>query len=194
MLINPFSANVAQAMMSDHINLIMACSIEFDSGTTRVHTGTGSVVLNGEVYLGLGILGQISAVKEQDTTSPTQVNLTLAGLDTSMLSTFLNENCVGKPVAVYVSCLDGNFNVIDTDLIFKGKIRDTSVLAGSNGAINCTVSNIFEEWANGKTWRYTDESQRKLNSGDRIFRYVAQMSERSIYWGSKKDAAPFIYK
>lgn len=111
-----------------------------------------------------------------------------------MLSIFLNENCVGKFVSIRVAALDDDFNVLDSDLVFKGKIRDTALLAGENSAINVTVSNIFEEWANGKSWRYTDESQRKKNNDDRIFRYVSQMSDRSIYWGSKKDAPPFTYK
>lgn len=194
MLINPFSQTVAQAMMGELVNLIVACEIVFDSGVTRVHSGTGFVILNGESYSGIGILGQVGAVKEQNTTSPTQLNLTLAGLDTSMLSIFLNENCVGKFVSMRVAALDDDFNVLDSDLVFKGKIRDTAVLAGKNSAINVTVSNIFEEWANGKSWRYTDESQRKKNNDDRIFRYVSQMSDRSIYWGSKKDAPPFTYK
>ncbi len=34
--------------------------------------------------------------------------------------------------------------------------------------------------------------QRK--NGDRIFRYVAQMADQAIYWGSKKNAPAFIYK
>lgn len=194
MLINPFSQNVAQAMMEQHVDLIMAAEIQFPSGTTRVHTGTGFILLQGEQYSGLGVIGQIGAVKEQNSTSPTQLNLTLAGLDTSLLSTFLNENCVGRPVTIYVATMDNNFNVLDSDLVFSGKIRDTAVLAGENSAINLTVSNIFEEWALGKSWRYTDESQRKKNNDDRIFRYVSQMSDRSIYWGSKKDAPEFIYK
>ncbi|MEQ4986178.1 hypothetical protein ABN080_01680 [Proteus sp. fly-1089] len=42
--------------------------------------------------------------------------------------------------------------------------------------------------------RFTDESWSSRRQGDRIFRYVAQMAERAIYWGSKKDAPAFIYK
>lgn len=194
MLINPFSENVAAAMSDPLVNLIVATEIVFDSGTTRVHSGTGTVILNGNPYLGVGVLGQIGEVKEQNTTSPTQISLTLAGIDTSMVSIFLNENCVGKFVSVFVGVLDDNFNVVDADLIFKGKIRDTALLAGANSAINLTVSNVFEDWALGQSWRYNDESQRKKNGDDRIFRYVSQMADRSIYWGSKKDAPPFIYK
>lgn len=194
MLISPFSTNVATALLDPQVNLVIGVEIAFDSGTTRVHSGTGPVILQGNVFLGLGILGQVGEIKEQNTSSPTQLALTLSGITTDMISIFLNENCVGKYVRIFVAVLDDSFEVLDSDLIFKGRIRDTAVIGGKNNAINVTVSNIFEDWANGQSWRYTDESQMKKNNGDRIFRYVSQMSDRSIYWGSKKDAPPFIYK
>lgn len=193
MLVNPFSQTVAQAMFASHVNLLMAVEIIFDSGITRVHSGSGVIVIEGNSYIGVGILGQIGDVKEQNSTSATQLSLTLAGLESSLLSTFLNENCVGKKVSCFVGVLNDDFALIDYDVVFRGKIRDTAVLAGQNGAINLTVSNVFEEWAHGKSWRYTDDSQKKRNNGDRIFRYVVQMSDRSIYWGSKKDAPAFRY-
>lgn len=193
MLVNPFSVNVATAMAQDTVNLVLAAEILFDSGPTRVHTGTGNVVIENNNYIGLGILGQVDSVKEQNNTSATQLNLTMAGLDSNMIATILNENCVGRKASMFVGVLDDDFNLTDYDVVFRGKIRNTALIAGSKGAINVTVSNIFEEWARAKAWRYTDESQRQLNGGDRIFRYVAQMADYSIYWGSKKDAPPFRY-
>lgn len=193
MLLNPFSQTVAQAMMGDAINLVLAAEIMFASGPTRVHTGTGNVVIEGNNYLGVGTMGSVDSVKEQNSTTATQLNLTLAGLDTSMISIVLNENCVGRPASIFVGVLDDNFNLIDYDVVFRGKIRNTALLAGSKGAVNVTISNIFEEWSRAKAWRFTDECQRQLHDDDRIFRYVSQMADRSLFWGSKKDAPPFRY-
>lgn len=193
MLINPFSQTVAQAMLEQHINLVLAAEILFDSGPTRVHSGTGNVVINGNNYIGIGLLGKVDKVSEQNTTSATQLNLTLAGLEPTMIATILNENCVGKQASMFIAVLDDDFTLISYDMMFRGRIRNTALLAGSKGAINLTVSNIFEEWSQPKTWRYTDESQRSLHADDRIFRYVAQMADRSIFWGSKKDAPGFLY-
>ena len=193
MLVNPFSQTVADAMMSDHLDLLLAAEINFDSGTTRVHSGTSTYTIDGNAFLGVGVLGSVSEVKEQNSTSPTQLNLTLAGLDTGLIGTILNENCVGKLGSIYIGVLNENGDLIDYDPLFRGKIRSTTLMAGAKGAINLTLSNIFEDWSLGKSWRYTDESQRKRNGDDRIFRYVPQMADRSIYWGSKKDAPLFRY-
>jgi len=193
MLVNPFSQTVADAMMSDHLDLILAAEIDFESGVTRVHSGTGNFTIAGNNFIGVGSLGAISEVKEQNTTSPTQLNLTLGGLDTALIGTILNENCVGRFGSIYIGVLNENGALIDYDPLFRGKIRSTTLVTGNKGAINLTLSNIFEDWSRGKSWRYTDESQRKRNGDDRIFRYVPQMADRSIYWGSKKDAPPFRY-
>lgn len=194
MLINPFSAAVADAMLQDNINLVLAVEILFESGPTRVHTGTGVITINSLPFIGIGLLGQIDPVKEQNVTNATQLNLTLAGIETTLLATILNENCVGRSSTMYVGVMNDDFVMTDYDIVFRGKIRNTALLAGAKGAISITVSNIFEEWSHAKDWRYTDESQRKLNDNDRIFRYVPQMADRSIYWGSKKDAPAFLYK
>ena len=193
MLINPFSTTVAQAMMNDHLDLLIAAELNFDSGVTRVHSGTGNFTIAGNNFIGVGTLGSVSEVKEQNSTSPTQLNLTLGGLDTALIATVLNENCVGKLGSLYIGVLDEDGVLIDYDVLFRGKIRSTTVVAGNKSAINLTLSNIFEDWSRGKSWRYTDESQRQRNGDDRIFRYVPQMADRSIYWGSKKDAPPFRY-
>ena len=79
-------------------------------------------------------------------------------------------------------------------LQFKGRIAQTPVKAGKTNTIQLTISNIFEDWQKGLNMRNTDESHRRLHPDDRFFRYQNEMADRSIYWGSKKDAPGFIYK
>lgn len=195
MIVNPFSIGVANALMQKHVDMALAAEFDFgDIGTTRVHTGVGDITINGFVYFGLGNMGEVGQVTEQNSTSPTQLSLTLSGLDTQMISIVLNERCIGRSVKTFIVVFGDNMTTLAYNGLFAGKITGTSLVAGAQGAVQFTVSNIFEEWSKGKPWRYTDDSQRKLQNNDRIFRYVAQMSERSIYWGSKKDAPPFRYE
>lgn len=94
---------------------------------------------------------------------------------------------------LYLVAMDDNGVVQVADLIFKGKVSGTGATAGETNALQYTVSNIFEDWQRPFPDRYTDESHQSIQPGDRLFRYVAQMAERSIYWGSKKDAPGFTY-
>lgn len=193
MLYSPFSDSMITWLSRDRVTAVLAANVQFESGIAYVHSGTGTLVLGGYVYYGMGTMGAIDDVNETNTTSPTQLRMTLSGLDMSLFAKTLNERCVGKPAELYLVAMDDNGVVQVADLIFKGRVSGTGATSGENNALQYTVSNIFEDWQRPFPDRYTDESHQASQPGDRIFRYVAQMAERSIYWGSKKDAPGFTY-
>lgn len=193
MLYTPFSGQMVDYLSRDRVTAVIAAQIQFESGTAYVHSGTGTLVLGGYVYHGVGTLGAVDDVQETGTTSPTQLKLTLSGLDMSLFAKTLNERCVGRPAELHLVALDDAGVARVADLIFKGKVSSTGATAGDTNALQYTVSNIFEDWQRPFPDRFTDESHQAAQPGDRIFRYVAQMSERPIYWGSKKDAPGFTY-
>jgi hypothetical protein len=193
MLYSPFSESMVDYLSRDRVTAVIAAKIEFESGTVYVHSGTGPLTLDGYVYYGMGRLGSVDDVEETHTTSPTRLKLTLSGLDVGLFATTLNERCVGRPAELYLVALDDAGLPEVAELIFKGRVSGTGATAGDTAALQYTISNVFEDWQRPFPDRYTDESQQARQPGDRIFRYVAQMSERSIYWGSAKDAPGFTY-
>lgn len=193
MMYSPFSASMIDWLSKDRVTAVVAANVQFESGTAYVHSGTGALILGGAVYYGMGSMGAIDDVGETNTTSPSQLKMTLSGLDMAMFAKTLNERGVGRPAEIYLVVIDDQGAPQVADLIFKGKISSTGATAGETNALQYTVSNIFEDWQRPFPDRYTDESQQSAAPGDRIFRYVAQMSERSIFWGSKKDAPGFTY-
>jgi len=193
MMYSPFSDSMVDWLSRDRVTVVIAANIQFESGTAYVHSGTGTLVIGGLVYYGMGALGAVDDVGETNTTSPSQLKMTLSGLDMSLFATTLNERCVGRPAEIYLVVLDDSGATKVADLIFKGKVSSTGAIVGETNALQYTVSNIFEDWQRPFPDRYTDESHQSVEPNDRIFRYVAQMSERSIFWGSKKDAPPFTY-
>ncbi|MBN6350437.1 hypothetical protein JZM10_03015 [Providencia rettgeri] len=194
MIYHPLSDEMVKAI-NDDCYLVVAAKLDLKSGVTCVHTGTGNLIIAGEVYQGVGQLGAIESVKEGLSTSPTQLLLSLSGFDSKLVGEVLNERSRGRDVRLMLVAIDeDNGQPMLADVIFAGQIANLSVTTGEKNKIGLTVSNRFERWSMGLPDRFTDESWSKRHSGDRIFRYVAQMAERSIYWGSKKDAPAFIYK
>ena len=194
MIYHPLSDEMVKAINDDYY-LIVAAKLDLKSGVTCVHTGTGNLTIAGEVYQGVGQLGAVESVKEGLSTSPTQLLLSLSGFDSKLVGEVLNERSRGRDVRLMLVAIDeDNGQPTLADVIFAGQIANLSVTTGEENKIGLTVSNRFERWSMGLPDRFTDESWSKRHNGDRIFRYVAQMAERSIYWGSKKDAPAFIYK
>ncbi|EPS9063973.1 hypothetical protein [Providencia stuartii] len=194
MIYHPLSDEMVKAI-NDDCYLVVAAKLDLKSGVTCVHTGTGNLIIAGEVYQGVGQLGAVESVKEGLSTSPTQLLLSLSGFDSKLVGEVLNERSRGRDVRLMLVAIDDdNGQPMLADVIFAGQIANLNVTTGEENKIGLTVSNRFERWSMGLPDRFTDESWSKRHSGDRIFRYVAQMAERSIYWGSKKDAPSFIYK
>lgn len=194
MLFSPFSDDLLSAMEQPNVTLVLAAEIHFPSGVTRVHTGTGVVIINGQTFLGVGTLGDVGSITEENSTSSSTMSMALSGLDMSLVGETLNEEVIGCSVICYIAVMNEVGTISASNVLFEGFITDTSLQAGRQNALSYVVANVFERWQQGLPDRYTDESQQRLHPGDRFFRYVAQMAERSIYWGSKKDAPGFTYE
>lgn len=194
MLFSPFSDDLLSAMEQPNVTLVLAAEIHFPSGVTRVHTGTGVVIINGQTFLGVGTLGDVGSITEENSTSSSTMSMALSGLDMSLVGETLNEEVIGCSVICYIAAMNEAGTISASNVLFEGFITDTSLQAGQQNALSYVVANVFERWQQGLPDRYTDESQQRLHPGDRFFRYVAQMAERSIYWGSKKDAPGFTYE
>lgn len=194
MLYYPFSDSMIDFLSRPNVTTVTAFRLDLISGVVCAHTGVGPLVIDGETYLGVGIFGQIEEVTEQNGTSPSQLQLQVSGFETSLTATFLNERCRGRSAKVILVAIDDDGQIGAADLIYSGEIASANIESGGQNAISVTLTNRFERWQMALPNRFNDESHQVRAPGDRFFRYVAQMADRSIYWGSKKDAPVFVYK
>lgn len=194
------SANLFPARLIEEINkpqprLVYAVKIEYNS-VVRAHTGVGDLVIDGEVYLGIGQLGSIDAIADDNTTSPSQLTMTLSGLDPTLVAQTLNERNNNKLTRIYLVALDEDDRAASAALIFAGKTtRQVYNHNPDDVTVEVSVADRLIDWSRVATDRFTDESHRSspASLGDRFFRFILQMVERPIYWGSAKDAPGFRY-
>jgi len=186
--------DVIAALNQPHVSALYALKLDLVSGISRVHSGLGPLVIGGETYYGVGSMGSVGPQKEQLSTSPTKLTVALGGLDDSMLAEVMRERIVDRMAWLYLVVMGPDGVPLNASLQFKGRIAQTPIKAGKTNTIQLTISNIFEDWQKGLNLRCTDESHRRLYPNDRFFRYQNEMADRSIFWGSKKDAPGFVYK
>lgn len=193
MYYHPFSDAMVKAI-NEGAYLVLVTRLDLPGGIVRAHTGVGPLVIDGETYLGVGQHGEVEGITEQTSTSPTQLTLKLSGFDKGLVGDVLNQKTRGRAGRVMMAALGDNGKAIRAELLFAGVISASAVTSGEENAVAISLTNRFERWSIGLPNRFTDASFRQRRSGDRFFRYVAQMADRAIYWGSKKDAPPFNYQ
>jgi hypothetical protein len=54
---------------------------------------------------------------------------------------------------------------------------------GETATITLTIQNRLADWERPRLRRYTDEDQQSVYDGDLGLQFVAQMAEKTIYWG-----------
>lgn len=190
---HPFSNDMVKAINEGYY-LVVASRLDLKSGVVRAHTGVGNIIIAGEIYQGVGQFGAIESVGENMTTSPQQLIMKLSGFDSSLIGEVMNERVRGRNAQLMLVALNEEAKPALAEVLFAGQISTIGVTTGEENEIAVTVSNRFERWSYGLPDRFTDKSWSQRKNGDRIFRYVAQMADRAIYWGSKKNAPAFIYK
>lgn len=170
-----------------------AVSIDFPSGAARAHTGVGELLIDGNVFYGVGELGGISQLESVGDENPSRITVELSGLPGPILQESLQASSKGSAAAVYLlvfSSDTGQLEAAEQGIV--GFVTDIQISIGDENKISVTIADEFELFEMPWYEYWTDESHRASHEDDRICRYVAQIADRQIRWGGKLDAEPFI--
>lgn len=177
--INPI---LKTALNADSVELYVAVELIFDSGALRLWTGLGNKTINGNTYTGTGTLLGISGVAEASDLSAKGIDLTLSGVDSSLVSIALQEPYQNRPVRVY---LGSDNNVLQ---VFSGFM---DIMTISDNGTTCEISvsceSILITLDRITPLRYTQEIQQARYSGDTFFSYVTDLADKTIVWGRNAE-------
>lgn len=192
-MIQLFSNEIINEMNSDNPRLLHAVEILYPSAPVRAHTGFGEIVIDGQNYIGVGQLGSIEPIPQTSETAPSSASIGLSGLDPTLVAETLNERTQGSKVKIMVCSLDEDDQVTSASILFAGRVNNQKFKYGSEMIILLDVVDRLEDWQRKGGKRFDPESHEQDFPGDKCFKFMAQMSEAPLYWGSKKDAPGFRY-
>lgn len=186
-----------------------ALALFFDEGTVRFWTGVGDLVLGGITYTGLGNLLEISSVDETSDLSARGIDVTLSGVQTSLLSLALSSQYQGRKCILYFGAFSsddmlkedgdfilteagdkikleltlGGFNTVFVGYMDKMDIQD----AGETSTITLKVENKLIDLERPRNARYNQGYQQSIYPNDKGFNYVADLQDKEIVWGGTVD-------
>jgi len=203
----------AAAMTAPVVSPILLFEAEFSTSTVYMWTGIGDLAWNSQTYTGIGNLVGVSAIEESDDLKANGINVTLAGVSPAHLELVLNELRLGKPGSIRLGLFDQGYDlgdesvpyvigesainmhlgieggglIPDPKIIFKGRL-DVGGIDDSDPTkpiVTLNYENELIDLERPREWRFTDEHQKKLYSGDRGDEYIAGLQDAEIIWGRR---------
>lgn len=163
---------------------ILLGEMEFDSGVIRVWNGIGTLPISGNDFSGIGNLGSISPIVETASVKSTGLDLTLSGVDSSLLSIALTEDYQERNATMWIGFMDSGNAYIDRIQMYKGRMDVMTIdEEGDSSVISVSTESVLVGLERARERRFTDQDQQSQYSGDLGFEFVTSLQQKDIPWG-----------
>tara|TARA_R100001510_G_C7566848_1_gene144818 strand:- start:78 stop:683 length:606 start_codon:yes stop_codon:yes gene_type:complete len=185
---------VQNQLAASELQPFFAIKLAFDSGDVKLWTGYGDITVASETYTGGGQLLSISPIEETVEIAARGVNFALNGIDSSLVSVALTENYQGRSAEVYLGVISSGAVVSDPYLVFDGRMDVMTIEdAGDTASISLSAESRLIDLERSRVRRYTNSDQQNQFPGDTCLRFVADLQDKEIAWGSGKDDGSFDF-
>lgn len=164
---------------------IIALEVETTAGFIRVWNGVGTILLQGNVFIGVGDFGSITEVKETEDLEATGVNFELSGISSAFIAAALAQFQHQFPATLLFAVLDATGAVIATPFILYEGLTDVPEIneAGETATISLSSESKLMELDRAFVRRYTSEDQQLDFPDDLGFDFVPGIQDKEVIFG-----------
>lgn len=192
-----FSAEAKAALASGDVLASGAVRIGVAPNVLRFWGGYGTLVIDGEAYVGVGDRGLVAASAGTVGGAETGAELRLSGVDPDVAAGLDLRGLRNQPVVLRRLIFNGAGSVLLHAAVFlRGRVdravsEDTPAEGGEGESLSIASSIVIgvEGAARGLGRRSermrTDADQRLISATDTAFRRIAYAGEKTINWGGK---------
>ncbi len=176
---------ITDALEQDNQQIFVAIKAEFDTETIHFWTGEDTITFGGSTYEGAGSLLNISNIDDTMELKSTNITISLAGMNETVLNLALSESYQNRNITVFMGYLmGGTREVMGTLVLFKGRMQKMSIFDNPQGStIQLEAENRLIDLERPSNLRFTKESQKYIDSTDTSFNLVASLQDKEIVWG-----------
>jgi hypothetical protein len=150
------------------------------------HSGIGTIIYDGNSYLGVGALGAVSDADESEDLAPSPLTLTLSGVDAALVSEALDSATYGDVVTIYEGYRQDDGTLVDDPwVVWKGTYEYGSVSLDKDSSVSNIIKHDLAALSEKDGGRFTDEDQQVRYTGDIGFQYITDSAGVKLIWGGK---------
>ena len=173
---------------ADNVQPFTAVKAEFDTDDVLIWSGIEDITINSETYTGAGTFLGIDTVEEDAEINSNGIAISLSYMDPIVLNYALTESYQNRPITILIGFTMGGSNeVAGVMTLFKGRMQTMRINDTPEGAvISLTAENRLIDLSKPRGYRYTNQAQQHLFSGDLGMQYISKIQEKQIFWGKKQ--------
>lgn len=178
---------VATAAAANRLVAAYFVELDFASGFVRAWTGVGTISWDSKSWDGVGELGGISVIEENEGVVATGAQMKLSVTDSALLATALGENYQGRAANIWIVFFDTQtLALLDAPVKIFGGVMDSMQVIdeGRAGSITLNCESWMRVLSRSKDRRRTDMDQQSRFSGDLGMEYVPAIQDVAINWGA----------
>lgn len=180
------------AMAAESAEFVHLLEFTFSSGTVRLSTGAQDLSWNSQMWEAVGGLLSFGGVEETNDMRSQGVEVSISGVDQTVLSSLLNNSYRGRTVKIYRAHLNRSTGKLVGDplLLFQGLQvspynveEERSSRSGGTVKISTRVVGLLGVPRQRGIQASLASHQHYFN-GDVFFQHVSNLANRKIYWGT----------
>jgi len=187
-----YNTAVSDQVNSELVRPVYFIEADFDGSVERLCTHHSNIILSNGTYTGAGDCLSIGSVDEPYELRNAGVNISLSGLDSSILTHALTTDYQDKILTIRM----GFFSTTTSDspqliggstlppIIFVGRM-DVMTITDTGAACNISlnVENRLADFERTNESRYTYEEQIERHANDYSLEHVVVIQKRVLPWG-----------
>lgn len=169
----------------DDLAPVILLNAAFDSGNLRLWTGIGDLVYDSNTYTGAGNILGWQPIKENKDLSAKGIEITLTGLNSTILDLAHDEPYQERSLELYTAVLDSNGAVVaDAYLMFEGFMDVMKIVDDGNKIdIMLRAENALIVLERPLDTKYTPEDQQREFPGDTGLNFMTDNQNKEVVWG-----------
>lgn len=196
------SGAILTALQGTYMQPAFFVSIQFATTTVYLWTGSaassgansdGSISWMGQTWEGFGSLLGISDIESGSTVEARGIEITISGLDATVLSNFMTEFQLQLPVAVYFSVFSSGSLIARPITSWNGFTDQPSMeIDGISARISMAAETRLISMNVLTNRRHTNEDQQMDYPGDVVFQFVDGIQNLTIFVAGQSNTSSFL--
>jgi hypothetical protein len=179
--------DVKDALQENTVRPVLLAYADFPDGAVRIWTGIGTLVSEGQEWIGMGELLSVEDITETTDSAQHGMAVRLSGIPSELFSKITLGNYQNRRAELSMLVFDRDYEAIGAPIVLFRGLMDSDAVKDTGTEVSVTINleSALSDQLRPRVFRYTHEDQqtRYPDANDRGLEFVAALQNLQLRWG-----------